>query len=352
MSLYRDPKSPYWWIRITAPDGRQIRHSTRTADKREAQEQHDHLKSDLWRAQPGVEKSWLEACVSWLEAGDRGDSDRYMLRNLKIEDLPLSKITPDIISEALAGEKPGTWNRKKNLIMAILNHAASLGWLDRAPKVKSKKEPEGRILWLTASEWQALYKELPDHLKPICKLAITTGMRQHNILSLAWREVDMKRRVLWVHPDEAKAGKPISIPINDEALAVLQSQAGKNKTWVFPYSNKRKDADLSKCGPMSEIGEAFDRACVRAGLYIKEVRRKDRYGKSSITKRSGFVFHCLRHTWASWHVMNGTPLEVLQKLGGWASLDMVQKYAHLAPGHVARFAGNATPYDQGQEKVA
>ena len=44
-----------------------------------------------------------------------------------------------------------------------------------------------------------------------------------------------------------------------------------------------------------------------------------------------FDFHGLRHIWASWHVMGGMPLPVLQPLGAWASLDMVMRYAHLAP---------------------
>ncbi len=49
-------------------------------------------------------------------------------------------------------------------------------------------------------------------------------------------------------------------------------------------------------------------------------------------------WHDLRHTWASWHVMAGTPLEVLMRLGGWASLDMVLRYAHLAPSYLAGYA--------------
>jgi hypothetical protein len=39
--------------------------------------------------------------------------------------------------------------------------------------------------------------------------------------------------------------------------------------------------------------------------------------------------------------MNGTPLEVLQKLGGWASFELVLKYAHLAPEYLATWANNA-----------
>ena len=41
---------------------------------------------------------------------------------------------------------------------------------------------------------------------------------------------------------------------------------------------------------------------------------------------------------ASWHVQNGTPLFALQEFGGWASTDMVRRYAHLAGDHLAPYA--------------
>ena len=49
---------------------------------------------------------------------------------------------------------------------------------------------------------------------------------------------------------------------------------------------------------------------------------------------SGFRWHDLRHTWASWHVQAGTPLQRLMEMGGWSSLDIVLRYAHLAPQHL------------------
>ncbi len=51
-----------------------------------------------------------------------------------------------------------------------------------------------------------------------------------------------------------------------------------------------------------------------------------------------FRWHDLRHTWASWHVQNGTPLHALQELGGWETADMVRRYAHLAAEHLAPYA--------------
>jgi integrase len=49
---------------------------------------------------------------------------------------------------------------------------------------------------------------------------------------------------------------------------------------------------------------------------------------------SDFRWHDLRHTWASWHVQNGTPLHELQQLGGWSTYEMVLRYAHLSSEHL------------------
>jgi len=58
----------------------------------------------------------------------------------------------------------------------------------------------------------------------------------------------------------------------------------------------------------------------RLAAYIRDFRRHD-----------------LRHTWASWHVQPGTPLQVLKELGGWETLKMVQRYAHLSADHLAQW---------------
>lgn len=51
-----------------------------------------------------------------------------------------------------------------------------------------------------------------------------------------------------------------------------------------------------------------------------------------------FRFHDLRHTWASWLIQSGIPLSVLQEMGGWESIEMVHRYAHLAPSHLTEHA--------------
>ena len=50
-------------------------------------------------------------------------------------------------------------------------------------------------------------------------------------------------------------------------------------------------------------------------------------------KIEDFRFHDLRHTFASRLAMEGVDLLTIKDLGGWKTLSMVQRYAHLSPGH-------------------
>jgi Phage integrase family len=54
-----------------------------------------------------------------------------------------------------------------------------------------------------------------------------------------------------------------------------------------------------------------------------------------------FRYHDLRHTWASYHHMNGTPIDIIKDLGGWASFEMVFRYAHLSSDHLQEYSKNS-----------
>ena len=312
MSLYKDPNSPHWYISVCVA-GKRVRQSTGTADKREAQRIHDQLKAGLWqRKQSGA--CWVDACIDWLAAAQRHESDRYRIRSIPIPNVPLTELSAATIESRLS-LVPATHNREANLVMAVLNLAKRKGHIETVPNIERKKIPEQRIRWLTETEWKRLCAQLPAHLKPLAQFSLATGLRQHNATHLQWSQVDLRRKVAWIHPDQAKAGKPIGIPLSDAAMQVLRGQLGQSEEWVFPYKGK----------PLGQIKGAWGKALKRAGI-------------------EGFRWHDLRHTWATWHVQAGTPLEVLQKLGGWASYSMVLRYAHFAPDHLAGYANNAKPY--------
>jgi integrase len=203
-------------------------------------------------------------------------------------------------------------NRHLALVRTILRRChRDWEWIDRTVSVRLLKEPTRRIRFLTHDQAAALLRELPAHLKDMAIFALATGLRAANITGLTWEQVDLPRKQAWVHPDQAKARRAIPVPFNEAAFEVVTRQQGKHDVHVFTYEGN----------PVNQVStQAWYKALKRAGI-------------------QSFRWHDLRHTWASWHVQNGTPLHVLQELGGWETPSMVRRYAHLAAHHLAAYAG-------------
>jgi integrase len=336
MRVYQRGKRGTWWIDITI-DGERVKRSAGTQDKRQAEEFAATLARNLWRAKrlgeaPAV--TWDHATLQWLQEHQHRKSIEEIKRVLRwlsacLTGKALSTITDNVIRELAAkrkqqkvGEKPtsnATVNRHLAQLSAVLHYAHRRGWLPALPPIAMLPEPAKRVAWITKEQARRLLEELPEHLRPIAGFALATGLRESNVRLLTWSQVDMPRSVAWVYADQAKAGRNINVPLNDAALLVLQAQAGKHKRWVFPVP--RLDTGTADAPTGKVSNHAWRKACVRAGLPTLR-------------------FHDLRHTWASWHIQAGTPPAVLQQLGGWASLAMVEKYAHLGESHLAVWAGN------------
>jgi integrase len=82
----------------------------------------------------------------------------------------------------------------------------------------------------------------------------------------------------------------------------------------------------------------------------KPLARVSTHAWEKALKRAGienFRWHDLRHTWASWHRRAGTPTHELQRLGGWRTARMVERYAHLAPDDLAQAALRIDPLLEG-----
>jgi integrase len=233
------------------------------------------------------------------------------LRDLQLEAIDRSLV--DRITEARMAEgvSNATVNRSLEVLRAVLRKCVNeWEWLDRAPHVRMLKEPTRRVRFLTHAEAKRLLAELPKHLADLAAFALATGLRRGNVTGLQWSQVDLVRRLAWIHPDQAKARKAIAVPLNADAVLVIRAQIGRHPTHVFSFKGK----------PVRQVStKAWYAALERAGIH-------------------DFRWHDLRHTWASWHVQQGTPLHVLQELGGWESPEMVRRYAHLTAEHLAPYA--------------
>lgn len=317
MALYK--RDGIWWTDIFH-QGKRIRKSTGTDLRQDAQRFHDQLKLDLWNEKnlkSIPHKSWMDAVVRWLEESTHKRSLRMDKMHLAWIDPHLRKhmlvnIDKDLIESIAkkkekAGVTPSTVNRMLEIIRAILNRAhKEWGWLEHMPVVRMRKEESRRIRWLTKEETNRLLNELPLHLKNMTIFTLATGLRESNVTQLKWSQVDLKREHALIHPDESKTKRAIPVPLNKQALSIIQSQKGKNSVYVFTYQGN----PVTRCN-----NHAWRKALIRAGI-------------------NDFRWHDLRHTWASWHVQNGTALHELQELGGWSNYEMVLRYAHLSSAHL------------------
>ena len=325
MSIYK--RKDTWWIQITTADGGRIQRSAGTQIKQEAQELHDKLKAEAWRVKNlgcKPRHTWQEAVIRWMNEHTHKKSlktDKGHLRwlNTQLNDKYIDEINKALIDQIKkaklgTGASNATVNRVLALIRSILHCAKDeWEWLETIPAVKLLPEPLTRLRWLTHDEADRLLIELPEHLRAMAKFTLATGLRESNVTGLQWSQLDMQRHCAWIHADQAKAEKAIAVPLGVDALDVIRAQFGKHELFVFTYEGQ----------PVTRANNhAWRKALVRAGI-------KD------------FRWHDLRHTWASWHVQNGTRLEILKELGGWADLTMVMRYAHLSSDHLQEFADNA-----------
>jgi integrase len=160
-------------------------------------------------------------------------------------------------------------------------------------------------------------------LADFIELALNTGCRKSELLSLKWEHVDLSTRLLRL--EETKSGEWQTVPINEQARQVLirrlRHRKGICPTTPFVFFHKRQMHGASVGDQVKDVKTSFASACVRSGI-------KD------------FHIHDLRHTFASWLVANGTPLLEVSKLLRHASITMTEKYTHLAPDHLHKTVEN------------
>lgn len=361
MSIFR--RGSVWYGSYTTPGGKRIKESLGTEDRKQAQELHDRRKAELWRIErlgdfPDV--TFEEACLRWLEEkahkksldADKGRIGFWLMHfeGVLLKDISEAKIYAAVsrmtnrkakerweqraVSMAKKGLNIGeykpaavsTSTKAKHLaLMKALMRAAEREWkwIEKSPVIKVPQERNKRVRWLEPAEAKRLIEECPEPLKSTVEFALATGLRRSNIVDLKWQQIDLQRKVAWIYPEESKSGRAIGVALNEMAESVLKRQIGRHHNWVFVHTESVKRNDGTTTASVRKMrvdsNTAWRAALKRAGI-------------------EDFRFHDLRHTWASWLIQAGVPLSALQEMGGWESIEMVQRYAHLAPNHLTEHA--------------
>lgn len=222
----------------------------------------------------------------------------------------LYEITPLDMEKYKRGRQGEVSNATVNREVACLKHifTKAIEWaiVQKNPgkKVKLLRERNTRLRYLDEKEIGRLCNACAEHLKPIVTVALNTGMRKEEILSLKWKDLDYRIRTISIL--DTKNGESREIPMNDIVYRVLLD-IGKNadSPWVFCKKNGERYGNVRK---------AFEGARKRAGIV-------------------DFRFHDLRHTFASHLVMAGVDLRTVQELLGHKSFEMTLRYAHLSADH-------------------
>lgn len=318
MAKMKGPKlrGGVYWIDVSI-DGRRLRKSLDTTDEKLANEAYTRELNDFYRNRKFKEKpkkTLDQALDRWaVEKSSKksfsDDEDKIAFFRDKLGKRQLSDITLGDIEEVLPQDvKPATRNRYRALIRAVMNRARKIWqWIDDVPNFVEEDEPKRRVAFLTHDQARALLALLPEKYQTPVRFALLTGLRRSNVFNLCWENVNLERSTVIVHADEAKGDERILVPLNSQALQLLAALPGERQGRVFKSVGDRISPSVWKrC--TAAVGAPWCR------------------------------FHDLRHTWATWHAMSGTSTAELQELGGWATTEMVRKYAHIPALYLAAAA--------------
>lgn len=330
--VFKRKGSTFWWIRYAGIDGKTVFESSKSTKQKVAIDLYHQRKAEIQEGkEPEPRKkikshSFKELCneyKKWAERQRCYPSKVYLIEKLEehFKTYPLRRFTSMILeqyqSDLMREYKPATVNRLLATIKHMFTKAVDWemveeGILKKIRKVKFLEENNRRLRYLSGDEVNALVKESAVHLKPIVLVAVNTGMRKSEILSLKWENVDLKHGFILL--DRTKNGERREIPINETVRqALLERHRGTDKKprrldvpYVFYEYQTGK--------PYTDVKTAFRSACRRA-------------------KIEDFHFHDLRHCFASHLVMAGIDLTTVKELLGHKTLSMTLRYAHLAPSH-------------------
>jgi integrase len=197
-------------------------------------------------------------------------------------------------------------NRELSVLGSLFNRCREWKLFEGENPVKTVKmrpEPRQRLRFLEHEEEDRLLAACGEPLRTLIVIGIYCGLRlASEALTLTWADVDLVRKTVTVLAAFSKNGRTRTVPLHSRVVAALAALSRRGE-FVFVKSNG---------APYTSVRNGFGAACRRAGL-------------------TGVTPHTLRHTFATRLIENGTDLRMVQELGGWSSLGLLQRYGHVSP---------------------
>jgi integrase len=324
--VYQRKDRPGWWVSYIDADGERVRRKVVASTRQQACDALRRFKTGEERAKAlGVRPDADITTKALIDRFKKYQKTRVaastferldgILETLEAhlpalaKDITRGKVNEYVDTRALK-VRPGTVQKELFTLSKILRLAVDeWGLLNRnaAHGVKPPKQSEGRTKYLTPGELKAALEAAEPWMRAPMALAACTGCRRGELLKLRWMDVDLDRRLLTLR--ETKNNTTRILRIGDAAVQVFASLPhGEASSLVFAGVDDQK-----------------------LSVYCRRV-----FHKLGITDAS---FHTLRHTMASWRVMQGEDLYLVGQILGHKTLRMTARYAHLSPEYMAKAAG-------------
>lgn len=208
------------------------------------------------------------------------------------------------------GMSPSTIRNDINVISHVFNIARKEwgieGITNPVEHVRMPKQDKGRNRRITAQEEKDLIDTAETPFEEIIVLAIETGMRRGELMTITWGMVDLENRV--VHLEDTKNGERRSVPLSTKAITTLEKFTDNKTGFVFEGV------------PVSSITKVFKVIC--DDLEIKDLR-----------------FHDLRHEATSRFFEKGFNTMEVSSITGHKTLHMLKRYTHLKAEDLAKRMG-------------
>jgi len=275
-------------------------------------------------------RQYAEDYLSWSATVHRAQrTAKYEVGRLVgiFGDTPVDEILPADVERCVRGFSaalaPASVNRLRDRLSGMFKRACRLGLSAANPvrDIPKLREAGGRLAFLSPTEEGAVLNALRAERRPLVTLAVNTGLRWSEQSQLHWLDVDLLTGFLTVRL--GKNGQARRVPLNSAARSALLDLASQRRRPADPH-------ELVCRGAYRTVSREFVRAVQAGQGTLRSAGRED-----EATRLDGVTWHALRHTFASRLVAAGVDLRTVQELGGWRTLSMVQRYAHLSPGHLA-----------------